>query len=477
MLRRSNLRRRLDWRGYRYLFCLACAVGLLVAQPEGGRVTFYTAQTTYSLALRERNGIDYVGLFEALEPVGAVSAKVEGKKWKLTFRNLDSHFEAGKTKAKVHGASLDLSSVFLLENGRGYVPIASLKTLLPLLMSGTVDVHQDSHRVFIGVAPVKVTARKTDAGSVSFTFSAPVNPQIATEPGKLRMSFLREPLVSDTPSVTFDDKTVTRALYREANGIAELTVVASAPVQAGFSDDRKTITVAALPPAQPPQQSASPTTAAAPVTVQAQAVPAKPRPHPAVVIDAAHGGDDPGAKLAQNINEKDVTLALARRLKHELELRGIEAALLRDSDASISLDQRVSAANLSGAALYVVIHATASGSGIHLYTAMVPSQPRKTFAFVRVRSAQAPSIDISRALVSAISTELLKRDTPVTSMMAAVPPLNLVLPPAIAVEIAPPPSLSGHDLASPEYQQTAAVVLATGIAAAHARLAQQEASR
>lgn len=473
MLRWANFRPQRRLRSYACLCCLLFSGMLSVSQPEARRMTFYTAQTTYSLPVLERNGVSYIGLFEILEPIGAVSAKPDGNKWRIKFRDVESYFEVGKSKARVRGANVDLTSPFVLENGRGYVPLAALAPILQSLLSTGIDVHQESRRVFIGVTPVKLTARKLDAGKVAFSFSAPVNPQIATEAGKLRMSFTREPLVSETPIISFDDPNISRASYAEANGAVDVTVIASAPLQASFSEDRRTITVSVLPPSAAPQQTASPPPPVQPSPAQAQAAAPKPRPRAVVLIDAAHGGEDRGATLTDKVSEKDVTLALARRLKHELELRGIDSALLRDSDTSLSFDERVSAANTPATVLYVAIHSTASGTGIHLYTALLSPQPRRSLAFVRVQAAQASSVENSRAIVSAISTELLKRDTPVTSMAASVSPLALVLPPAIAVELAPPPSGTGDDLSRPAYQQATAVALANGIAAARSRILQE----
>src|SRR3954469_23920955 len=64
-----------------------------------------------------------------------------------------------------------------------------------------------------------------------------------------------------------------------------------------------------------------------------------------VMIDASHGGDDPGARFSDKLLEKDITLAIARKLRIELHNHGISAVLLRDSDANISYDQRAVVTN------------------------------------------------------------------------------------------------------------------------------------
>lgn len=448
---------------------LVCIGLLLQAQPEGKRITFLTSQTSYSLPVADRNGAEYVGLLEALEPIGTVSAKAEGHKWKLNFRDVEAQFENGKTKAKVRGKSVELPAAFVLENGRGLVPIQALKGLLPMFVGSLPDVHEAARRVFIAVPITRVSARKSDAGKIAFTFSAPVNPFIATEAGKLRMVFNRDPVQADWQLETFDDRLVSSATYAEANGVAEVTVNSSAPLIANFSDDRKTITVAAItPPTVPVQTTAQPQSPGMPAMPQ----PAAPvlRPRPAIILDAAHGGSDPGAALSDKIVEKDITLALARHLKRELEARGITCVMVRDGDDSIAPADRASAANHSKAALYVAIHASTVSSGVRTFTAPVPQEAGKPLQFLRVDAAQAPYVEASRAVASAISTELLKRDMPGVSAPGSISPLSNIHIAAIAVEIAPPPQGSAADLASASYQRPIAAALASALANAYSRL-------
>ena len=79
-----------------------------------------------------------------------------------------------------------------------------------------------------------------------------------------------------------------------------------------------------------------------------------------VAIDAGHGGEDPGAKGRLGTREKDVTLAIAKRLKalmdKESNMRGV---LVRDGDFFIPLAHRVSKSRRMQADLFVSIHADA----------------------------------------------------------------------------------------------------------------------
>ncbi len=76
-----------------------------------------------------------------------------------------------------------------------------------------------------------------------------------------------------------------------------------------------------------------------------------------IIIDAGHGGDDPGAIGKLGVKEKDITLDIARTLKSRLEAGGSYRVLLsRQDDKCISLKARTVLANKSGADLFISIH-------------------------------------------------------------------------------------------------------------------------
>jgi len=83
-----------------------------------------------------------------------------------------------------------------------------------------------------------------------------------------------------------------------------------------------------------------------------------------VVIDAGHGGKDPGATAASGGKEKDITLKTALALKARLEQDGrYEVRLTRDSDIYVEHEDRVTLARKWGAELFISLHADAAGSG------------------------------------------------------------------------------------------------------------------
>ena len=82
------------------------------------------------------------------------------------------------------------------------------------------------------------------------------------------------------------------------------------------------------------------------------------RGRPIVVIDAGHGGRDPGARSASGgVAEKDLTLAMARELRDKLVERGrVRVALTRDDDRYLTLDERAAVARRLGAAMFISLH-------------------------------------------------------------------------------------------------------------------------
>jgi len=223
-------------------------------------------------------------------------------------------------------------------------------------------------------------------------------------------------------------------------------------------------------------QSATPAAATAPAPAPQ---PAPPAPTPVIapatrryfaVVDASHGGDDHGETLSTTLAEKDVTVALARSLRQELESRGISTLVLRDSDANLSIDQRAVFANADHAAIYIAVHASSSGHGVRVYTALLPYGGEDDLGpFRSWTTAQHPALPLSQSTASAVVNELQKRQLPVRNLSAALRPLNNLTGPAIAIEVAP----QGSDLSqltAPDYQQLVAGAVATAIAAVRDQL-------
>jgi len=92
---------------------------------------------------------------------------------------------------------------------------------------------------------------------------------------------------------------------------------------------------------------------------------------PSVVIDCGHGGHDFGVIGCERIAEKNVCLAVGRKVAEGLKKKGIRVFLTRDSDTYVSLDNRIHEVNTINPCLLVSIHANASNdknvSGIETF--------------------------------------------------------------------------------------------------------------
>jgi N-acetylmuramoyl-L-alanine amidase len=123
----------------------------------------------------------------------------------------------------------------------------------------------------------------------------------------------------------------------------------------------------AAPAPEPAAASPSPPAREAPPAPSVAAAPATPPPVPEasdravrrIVVDAGHGGHDPGAIGPRRVREKDVTLKLAQRLGRHLQARGYEVVLTRADDRYLALEERTALANTARGDLFVSLHANA----------------------------------------------------------------------------------------------------------------------
>jgi N-acetylmuramoyl-L-alanine amidase len=441
-------------------------------------LSVYSPVAVYSVPVFDRGGREYVGLLELLEPLGRVSSESQGAQWGLRYNALNAEFVAGRARARIHGRDFDLPAPFLVENARGLIPLNSLNEVLPRFIGTAVNFHESARRLFIGDVSTQVSFQldANDPPRLNLNFTAPVNPSISTEPGRLRMVFKRDPIVSPgSQSISFDNKVITQASYSENNGDAELDIAANEPLMASFSNNRKTIIIALVQRATLQNGSAAtsgtgePNPSSPPPAANAAPTPRRTL----VVVDPAHGGDERGAALTDAIPEKNVTLGFARLLRHELELRNFAVILLRDGDTTLTSDQRANATNVAHPGIYISLHAVSQGTGAGVYAALLPVEGPSNGAFHAWNTAQAAVLAVSKIVSAAIVSEMQKREFPARASSASLRPLNNVFMPAVAVELAPGEN-GVADLTSANYQQRAASAIADGLASVRDRLGVQQ---
>jgi len=174
--------------------------------------------------------------------------------------------------------------------------------------------------------------------------------------------------------------------------------------------------IPALPPPEPPAKPASrPVVSAAPIPSALPSANSDGKFSIArqlglgvsrIVIDAGHGGHDPGAQ-SNGVNESELTLDVAMRLSRLLQKEpGVDVVMTRDTDVFIPLEERTAIANREGADLFLSIHANASRNpkarGVETYFLNFASNPDAEAVAARENSASGRAMhslpDIVRAI-------------------------------------------------------------------------------
>lgn len=172
------------------------------------------------------------------------------------------------------------------------------------------------------------------------------------------------------------------------------------------------------PQVAPPQIASAAPRAAAPAAPSAQAPRRAERP--VIVLDPGHGGVDPGAIGIGGTHEKDITLAMAREIRRQLEATGrYRVVMTRDQDVFIRLRDRIAIARQQSADLFLSIHADSMGNretrGASVYTLSENASDSEAAALAarENRADIIAGVDLSRESrdVTSILIDLAQRET------------------------------------------------------------------
>ena len=173
------------------------------------------------------------------------------------------------------------------------------------------------------------------------------------------------------------------------------------------------------------------TVALAPAVANVKVIDARLPGRPLVVIDAGHGGRDPGATgVSGNLSEKALTLTLARELRDRLAKRGrVRIALTRDGDQYLPLDQRAAIARNLGATLFLSIHADSAPNplarGATIYSLSDVASDAEAARFAHTENGAAGSLSSeSDGSVRSLLVDLAYRDQMTASADWAVRMVN-----------------------------------------------------
>ncbi|HXH05090.1 MAG TPA: N-acetylmuramoyl-L-alanine amidase [Vicinamibacterales bacterium] len=248
-----------------------------------------------------------------------------------------------------------------VRDGRSWlVPIEFLSRALAPVSPVPLDVRRRSRLIVLGDLHVpRVAARHEALGSaarVTLDIAPPTPHAVTQEDRRLVIRFEADALDAELPGPTGGD-IVTAVRAGETPSAIAIDLgprfgsfrAADQPPERGTAR----LVVDVLAPAETPPP-------------PPEGVPPLLEPVPqagirTVVIDPGHGGEEPGVRGPAGTLEKQVTLAVARRLKTALEARlGLRALLTREGDQTMSLDERAAVANNNKADLFLSLHANAS---------------------------------------------------------------------------------------------------------------------
>ena len=257
--------------------------------------------------------------------------------------------------------------------------VQAVKPLFAVLLSVLMVLLSPS----LAAGPVRVTGahltQAPDKTRLVLALSRPVRPQILTleGPDRLVIDIADARLAARLPKADGDDPNLIglRSGVREGKDLRIVLDLKrplraeSFPLAAGAGHESRLV-VDLIPTAGANNGAGAQARVASAPTSARPAAPERAQPKTrvrgrdtrtlVVAIDAGHGGEDPGATGARGTREKDITLAIARRLAALVAREpGMRPLLIRDSDTFVPLRARIRKARKHDAALFISIHADA----------------------------------------------------------------------------------------------------------------------
>jgi N-acetylmuramoyl-L-alanine amidase len=287
----------------------------------------------------------------------------------ITYRGRSIIASADKPMASVDGRLIALPSPVVQAGRRWLVPVEFLPRALGPIYDQRISLRPTARLVLVGDLRVpRIAARIDVAGPptrATFLVTPASRVTAATESGRVVLRVEADALEATLPpsatglieSIHLGDQPDTV--------IVSLTRNAGMPrVQTNAADNATRVTIEIPPgvePRAPASQSQIPGAPPAPGTETP--APLSIRTAQTIVIDPGHGGDDVGVRGADGLQEKQLTLDVARRVRSLIESRlGLRVILTRDEDKLVTLDERAATANNNKASLLVSLHANGAPS-------------------------------------------------------------------------------------------------------------------
>jgi N-acetylmuramoyl-L-alanine amidase len=307
----------------------------------------------------------YLPLKEILESMGVPYTDALANET-LTIRSGNSRLVVTKNSALMsyNDQILLLPNPILREDSRWLVPIEFLTLGLTRLTGTEFRYRSGIPRIFAeNVDAPELEMNAQTLGPITrltIRCSVPLNLDLKRDNLRAVLAIDRSPLDPVRERLDHRDRLVRSIVFDDSDGEAKIILEITrdvSDIRLTPADNNRIFFVDLVRKGEPI------TEAPAPPAEAPAAAPAKPdvinpeRRIRVVVIDPGHGGMDTGAK-GQTVNEKDVTLTLARRLRTALQMQlGTTVLLTRDSDVGLDNEARSAVANNNQANLFISLHA------------------------------------------------------------------------------------------------------------------------
>ncbi len=397
------------------------------------------------IATVSRGDIELVAVDVVIQGLGvSLLSSPTGGAATLTYQKHEVGLYAKKSLASVDGDLRLLSAPVAYEDGHWLVPVDSLPRLLAPLLEKRVEWRAAARVLVVGSVSVpRITVGTYVSGDVTrvvLEATEKVPYRVQQESGRVTVAIPRDLL----DVAGFQQQRLTGGIVESVAFVGGKENVFAVSLGRRFqtlkateqeSPSRLVLEFqaqpqpASLPPGAPP---AAGVRAGAPAPrAPRPAPPAEPPVVRTVVIDPGHGGEEVGAQGPGGMLEKDVTLAIARKLRAQIvNTLGYQVFLTRDNDVDLPLDQRTAIANNYKADLFLSIHANAhrarGATGAEVYflsyqaseeerriahlegeaPALAAAAPGSDLALILWDMAQSEHLEASSALASRIQEEL-----------------------------------------------------------------------
>ncbi|HEX2062378.1 MAG TPA: N-acetylmuramoyl-L-alanine amidase, partial [Thermoanaerobaculia bacterium] len=331
------------------------ALASIVLAQTSGQATLRTPTGAFPFTYVEQSGQVYVSAAEVVAALGGTIAP-DANGFKVTINNTVAAFGPDSKFGVVRDDLIEMPVPPITIEEKPFVPWQFFHGLLA--KSSSMDVAWDGATRSLVVRPaqrdavgVQVSlANVQGISKIVLTLSAPAEYGIVKEPAAYLVRF-RAPVRAPFGEQTYEDPHIARVTFTGN----DLRIHLTAPDVVGDAYQLN----------DPPRIVIDFRKGAAPVPGATQPLPAqRPQELPGIrtiVIDPGHGGREVGAVGPNGLMEKDVTLAISRKLAASLAAKlGARVILTRDDDSVVSLDQRTALANQYKADLFLSVHMNAA---------------------------------------------------------------------------------------------------------------------